>query len=277
MTGHVYIQTALKTNRTFLKKSFFTAPFKVADITENKKSETLRLMLMSSSPGILDGDDYHIKIELVERSSLELETQSYQRLFAMEKGASQNMEVHLGANSSFTFLPHPTVPHAGSYFKAKNKIFLTEGCNLVWGEVLTCGRKLRGEAFCFNLYHSITEIFLNNKLVIKENLLIKPASINVSAIGQLEGYTHQATLIYLNETAIINDLMPSISEWLNAQSEITVGISMLPVNSLIIRLLGNKAEQLHNCLKTIAKQLSAEANMTLSPENNALKVTANAS
>ena len=255
MISHLDIQTALRGDITFLEKAYCTQPFKIANITENKKDETLQLMLMNSSPGILDGDEYEMKIRLAKECSLQLTTQSYQRLFAMKNGASQKMEVHLEQSAFFCFIPHPVVPHETSSFIAKNKIFISDDCSLIWGEVLTCGRKLNGEIFKFSKYHNVTEIFLNNKLVIKENLLINPSMINVNAIGQLEGFTHQATLIYVNENFSISELIKSISEFLSTHNEIAFGVTAAPINGLIIRLLGQKAEQLHNCLKMIADKI----------------------
>ncbi len=252
MIAELHIQTALRNNITFLKKAYCTTPFKIANITEDKKHKTLNLMLMSSSPGILDGDEYEIKIEVEKDCALNLQTQSYQRLFNMKVGALQNMEVHLQDGASFCFIPHPSVPHESSIFTAKNKIFLSNNCDLIWGEVLTCGRKLSGEVFLFSKYHNVTEIFLNNKLIIKENLLVQPSLVDVNAIGQLEGYTHQATLIYLNEKAAVKTLIKAITEFLSAQNEIAFGITAAPKNGIIIRLLGYKAEQLFDCLKTIA-------------------------
>ena len=253
MIAELHIQTALRGNITFLEKAYCTTPFKIADITEDKKDRTLRLMLMSSSPGILDGDEYKIKIEVAKDCSLHLQTQSYQRLFNMKVGASQNVEVHLQEGASFCFIPHPSVPHESSVFDARNKIFLSNNCDLIWGEVLTCGRKLSGEVFLFSKYHNVTEIFLNNKLIIKENLLVQPSLVDVNAIGQLEGYTHQSTLIYLNEKAAIKPLIKEITEFLSTQNEIAFGITSASKNGLIIRLLGYKAEQLFDCLKTISE------------------------
>ncbi|MEO6328954.1 MAG: urease accessory protein UreD [Ginsengibacter sp.] len=253
MTAELDIQAALRNNITFLEKAYCTTPFKIANITENKKDNTLRLMLMSSSPGILDGDVYNIKIHVAKHCSLHLQTQSYQRLFNMKVGASQNMEVHLEEGASFWFIPHPSVPHESSIFAAKNKILLSDNCDLIWGEVLTCGRKLSGEVFLLSKYHNVTEIFLNNKLIIKENLLVQPSVVNVNLIGQLESYTHQATLIYLNEKASIKILIKEITAFLSIQNEIIFGITAAPVNGLIIRLLGYKAEQLFDCLKTISE------------------------
>lgn len=257
MISRLQIETGTRENKTFLKNCFFTTPFKVANITENRSENCLHLMLMTSSPGILDGDEYQLSIELSERSCLKLHTQSYQRLFNMKKGATQSMKVYMKKNTSFCYLPHPSVPHESSDFVATNKIFLAGGCELIFGEVLTCGRKLSGEKFKFSRFHNVTEIFLNERLIIKENLLVQPAKINVQAIGQFEGFSHQASLIYLNEVVKVNGLISEINELLLVEQNICFGVSALPVNGIVVRLLGHKAEQLHNILQTIADFINA--------------------
>lgn len=264
MIADLHIQTAHVKNITYLKNCYCTTPFKVANITEDKKDPTLRLMLMSSSPGILDGDEYRLKIELEESASLQLHTQSYQRLFSMKQQATQQMEVILAKGSSFCFIPHPAVPHEHSNFTARNKIFLSDNCSLIFGEILTCGRKLNGEVFLFSKHHTVTEIFINNHLIIKENLLMQPATINLNTIGQWQGYTHQASLIYLDEKADIKFLIAGVKELMLSQNDISMGITAAPANGIIVRLLGQKAEQLFDCLKMIAGYL---------PQNNQLKPT----
>lgn len=262
MISNLHIHTAWANDITYLKKCYCTSPLRVANITEDKKDPTLHLMLTSSSPGILDGDEYGLKIDLKENCSLQLHTQSYQRLFTMKQQASQKMEVSLEKNAAFCFIPHPTVPHELSNFTARNKFFLADNCSLIFGEVLTCGRKLNGEVFLFSKYHTITEIYINNKMVIKENVLMHPATIDVNAIGQLQGYTHQASLIYLNENADIKKMIVRVKEMLSSQKNLSMGITAAPVNGLILRLLGQKAEALFDCLKTIASCL---------PQTNQLK------
>ena len=136
MIAKMRIVAALRDGITFLKQGYHTPPFKVANITEDKKSPKLELMLMCSSPGILDEDEYEMNIALEENCYLQLHTQSYQRLFNMKKGATQKMEIHLRKGTSFVYLPHPAVPHEDSIFTATNKIYLSDGCTLTWGEVL---------------------------------------------------------------------------------------------------------------------------------------------
>ena len=251
MTSTLHIQTALVDNKTMLKRGYCTTPFKIANITEDKNGKTLQLMLMSSSPGILDGDAYHIKIDLGENSSLQLFTQSYQRLFQMCRGASQQMDIHLEVGATLYYIPHPVVPHRKSDFKVSSNIFLSNDCSLVLGEIITCGRVINNEIFKFTRYHSVTKIYINNKLVIKENLLLEPLIKDVTVMGQWENYTHQASLIYLNEKAEVKILAKNVNDLLQAEEGITYGISLAPVNGLIIRILGRKAEQLYNCLQLV--------------------------
>ncbi len=248
MNAQLHLLVGERKACSYLEQAYFTTPFKVANITEDKTGHELHLMLMSSSPGILDGDVYDIKIEVKKNCSLQLYTQAYQRLFTMQKGASQQMNVTIGPGASFVFLPHPSVPHEQSIFTSRNNFYLSKNCHFVYGEVLTCGRKLNGEAFLFSKYHSINQIYLNNKLVIRENLLMQPSGINLHAIGQLEGYTHQASLIYLHESADTKKIQEDMLQLLLTEKNIEYGVTVAPVNGIIIRLLGHGAEQLHKLL-----------------------------
>ena len=150
MNAQLHIQVANRDRHSYLKQAFFNTPFKVANITEDKSAQQLQLMLMSSSPGILDGDVYEIKIDVEKSSSLQLHTQAYQRLFHMKQGAKQQLTLHLADDSEFRFLPHPSVPHEQSIFTTHNNFYLGNNCQFIFGEVLTCGRKLNGEVFLFS-------------------------------------------------------------------------------------------------------------------------------
>jgi urease accessory protein len=181
----------------------------------------------------------------------------------MKQGATQQLTVQLADDSAFCFLTHPTVPHEQSIFTTHNNFYLSNNHQFIFGEVLTCGRKLNGEVFLFSKYHSITQIFINNKLVIKENLLMQPSFINVHAIGQLESFTHQASMIYLQPNVDCKILQSTIIELLSTEKNMELGITAAPVNGLIIRLLGHGAAQLYNCLQRVAVILQTQTIKTL--------------
>ncbi|MFL5745847.1 MAG: urease accessory protein UreD [Niastella sp.] len=252
MKANLHIQTAARNGITYLKESYFTPPFKVANITEDKKAGPLHLMLMCSSPGVLEGDDYHVKINIEANCHLHLHTQSYQRLFPMKHGARQVTEVYLQKGATFVYIPHPAVPHKQAAFTAVNKIYLQDNNRLIWGDVLTCGRKLNGERFDFIKYHNITDVYIQGRLIIKENLLVQPGVVDLHTIGQWEGFSHQASLIILDKPGTISQIYEPVITWLQQQNDIAFGISTPTEAAIIIRILGNKAEPLFHCLTGIA-------------------------
>lgn len=252
LDNHLHIIAGYKNERTFLEYCFCKQPFKLANITEDKAGDLLRLMITSSSPGILDNDNYSVKVEVESNAKVYLITQGYQRIFTMANKASQLMNVEVKNNASFCFLPHPNVPHERSSFSSINNIYLNRHHHLLWSDIITCGRKLSGEVFKFSRYHNITNVLLNHKLVVKENVLLEPLIRNVHALGQLEGYTHQSTLLFINDKANMKKISAACNEILFGVEEITFGISMLPVNGLIIRILGHKGEQLFDLNNKIA-------------------------
>ncbi len=250
MIASLQITTAWK-NRSLLAQAFYTSPFKVADITEDPAAGILQLMLMNTSPGILEGDQYKMDIKVGAGSMLHLQTQSYQRIFTMQQGARQIMEVTIDNHASFIFLPHPTVPHKGSVFTAENTICLSAGATLLWSEIITCGRKGCGEIFSFSKYHSRTNIYRNGKIVLKENILLEPAKTPVHSIGQWESYTHQASLVYLHEETDMAAVITALHQLLASVPGICYGISQAPVNGLLVRMLGHSAEPLHDLCKQL--------------------------
>jgi urease accessory protein len=88
--------------------------------------------------------------------------------------------------------------------------------------------------------------------VIRENVLLEPLITDVLALGQLEGYTHQSTLLFINDKVGTEKISAHCNEILSGGKDIAFGISGLPVNGLIIRVLGYKAEQLFDLNNKIA-------------------------
>jgi urease accessory protein len=258
MISELKIVTGHRSGATYLQEGYYTRPFKLADIGAYRTDKTLCLMLMSASPGMLDGDDYRIDITVSAGTRLQLQTQAYQRLYSMQQGACQQIKVQVQQGAAFSYVPHPVVPHANAAFEGHNRIYLEEDSRLVWGEILTCGRKLCGEAFQFRLFHNITELFFRGKLILKDNLLLQPERINVYATGQMEGFTHQATLIYADTRADATPVADRLLELLAPETGLAYGISQTAGPAIVLRILGHGAEQLFNCLRRMEAVLWEE-------------------
>ncbi|NLA63888.1 MAG: urease accessory protein UreD [Bacteroidales bacterium] len=246
------LRTGLR-EQTILKDVYFTTPFNLVEVRENKKNPLLEMMVMSSSPGLLNDDFYDITIEVIDDTSLNLQTQSYQRIHVSETGTNQNMRVWVGENAYFSFAPHPTVPHKGARYKAKNTIHIKDSSTLLWSEILTCGRKYMAqeEQFLFKKHHAITEIYQEDRLIYKDNLYIVPEEINLKEFGQYEGYTHQGSLFFIIPDVDVTERMEEISNRLSEEEGISYGISKVLDNAYVLRVLGNEGEQLYRLFTDI--------------------------
>ncbi|MFL9829748.1 urease accessory protein UreD [Flavobacterium sp. ST-87] len=252
MISKVSIEAEVKNGLTQLKSAFFNTPFKVVDIREDKKNPLLELILMSSSPGVLDEDELYFDFTLHENSQMEFTTQSFQRLFTMEKSAFQETNVTLKTNSFLCYLPHPCVPHKGSSFKSSNTIYLEKNASVLWGEIFTCGRKLKEEVFEFKQFQPLTKIYQENRLVFFENLYLKPSESNPVNLGQYEGFTHQLSVVFLNESCDVKNLKKQLDTYLEDKNCV-FGISETPTNGLVVKILHDKAEKLLSWMREMTK------------------------
>jgi urease accessory protein len=250
MKSSLQIQAGLRNGRTILQDCFHAQPFKIMNISGHSKD--LHLMLMSASPGLLEGDEHHLEIRVLEGAALCLETQAYQRFFAMEEGATQQLDVHLEQQASFSFLPHPAVPHAGARVHCINNFHLAKRSSLLWGEVLTCGRKGSGERFRFTSYRSRTQVWYDSRLLFREVISMEPATMDLDARGLYEGYSHQANLLCIDERIPPATLLDTLQPMLNDAEGLLCGISALPAAGVLIRMLGQGAEQLYEHLQSLA-------------------------
>lgn len=265
MRSTLQITAGYKNRRTYLKESFCSQPFKLCNITEDRTKSLMRLMIMSSSSGVLDNDNFEINIEVDEEAKLQLSTQAYQRLFSMQNGARQTINIYLKNNATFCYLPHPCVPHKASVYYGINNIYLCNNHCMLWSDIVTCGRKLCNEEFEFTCFQNVTSVFIEGKLVIKEKIFLEPLKRSISVIGQMEQFTHQSSLLYLNNKMKIECFMQECSELLSAIEGIEFGISELPVKGFMVRMLGHKGEQLfdlHNRLASIiTEKLEVKSNL----------------
>ncbi|RDC62858.1 urease accessory protein UreD [Adhaeribacter pallidiroseus] len=269
MIGELTFTVANRTGKSFLGQAYCTHPFKIAPVGEHPENPTLYLMIRSSSPGVLDNDHYKINIHLNSGSRLHLQTQSYQRIFKMDNGARQEMVVNLAAKSYFCFIPHPVVPHENSRFYSHTVINMAEESRLVWGEIITCGRKLSGEAFKFTSLHTILKIYNGDRLIFKDQLLLCPGTTRLQNLGLYEDYSHQANLVLLPAGPDAATLLELVQEYFLKINNVAVGLTEIASNGILIRILGTSGEQLFSCLQEISALLLeniAGSEILLSPE-----------
>jgi len=259
MVSTLKIEIEERDGESFLRDAYVTQPFRIMPVGQYKSDGASYLMIMSSSPGILSGDTYDIQVNIKENARLQLQSQSYQRLFNMEGSAAQIMNVKMEKGTSFSYVPHPVVPHEDSTFKSHNKISLDDDCDLTISEIITCGRKHHGETFKYTHFQNLLEIYHHDRLILKDNVLLRPDIMPLSAMGLLEDYTHQGTFVYLNtKNEEVKEHIESFFNELEALENVTFGISELEANGFVIRILGHGGEQMFDFFRKVQDVLWEE-------------------
>jgi urease accessory protein len=249
MDSHLNIIAGFKSGKSYIKDLYVSLPFRCVSVGQRKDDNKLYQMIMSSSPGILDGDHYHLDISLEKGASMQLQSQSYQRLFNMKDEALQEINILMDDETSFAYVPHPVVPHEDSNFKSKAKINIGKNSQIIISEIITCGRKHYGEVFKLKRFQNLMEIYHDNKLIIKDNVLIQPDLIPINIIGNLEQYTHQGTLIFYStkENVEKDELIQTIIDHSEQfKDEMKIGVSAMEENGFVVRALGHGGEVMFN-------------------------------
>lgn len=270
------MESAIKVNaereghKTVLKESYHSAPYKLTYYGSPTFHEHLEMIIMSASPGVMDGDILTIDVHAKEEAELKVFTQSFNKVHPMKEGATQLTTVHVDNDAILQYIPHPITPFKDSIFLAKNEIHLQKEGVLIWGDIICSGRVHMKESFVFTQLHSITKIFRNGKLIFIDNQYLSPAKQPIQKMLFFEGYTHQATLLFSSSFA--KDLKLELDEILAQEYEdITYGFTQAADDVVIFRALGNNGELLYDFLLMLGQLCWEFSQHKISEKNQASK------
>jgi len=251
MESEIKLSVCVEGGKTLLKDSYYNAPYKVVHYGSQRSNKHIELIIMSSSPGIMDEDHLNIDIDVADQAHLHLYSQSYNKLHPMKHGASQRTVVHVGHQALLQYIPHPITPFKDSIFTTVNHVHLQSGATLLWGDIICAGRIHRNEIFEFQKMHSTTKIYREGQLLYIDNQVLKPKEQPIDKLLFHEGHTHQATLIFASEYA--SEFKKELDEIFRSEyHDITFGFTRCAHDMILFRALGDNGDLLYNFLKTIA-------------------------
>ena len=232
-----------------MENSFADVPYKLMHYG-NKNLQTqehLEMMIMCSSPGVMDDDSLSVKIHCKEGASMKLFTQSYGKLHPMTKGARQSTQVKTEPRSLLCYIPQPVTPFKNSLFHASAEIKTDETSHLIWGDIISGGRIHSGERFEFTKIHNQTKLYINNELIFYDNQLLEPLTQPIEGVLFFEGYSHQGTLLLVSREA--GKFKNELDEMLKEQFvDMQYGFTQCHKNALVIKMLGNSGEAVHSLM-----------------------------
>lgn len=249
--GKLHLVFGARDERSYIKQRYYSAPFNVAALPRSRNDKTLEVVFMSSAPGILDGDDYDIRLRSESGSRVKLGGQAYQRLLKMKSGSRQHQRIDMDDDAVLSFIQHPLVPHEGSDFSGESTLQVGDGCLLLFSEIITCGRLGRGERFAFKRLRNSTSLRHNERLLFKDNVILEPSSMDLESIGNLEGYTHQGMLLACDTRGDEGSLLEAACrEYLNSD-QFLLGVSRPAPTLVVVRALGKSGETMYDAFKQL--------------------------
>lgn len=243
------IQIELQANddsKTYIKSLLSKAPFLIqkAMYPDSDYPHFAHIYMMSSSGGILQGDEQKINVMMGKNSTARITTQSATKIYKMEDGyASQYIDIHSQEGSYLEFVPHQIIPFKSSRFYQEVNLEVENNAVLIYSEIISSGRIASGEKFDFDLCFLRTSAHRNGRMLFTDvmNLSHKDKVHFESIFGGKDVFS----TIY-----IIGDSIPveMITDKINLAVQNTsflASCSTLPHNSgIIVRILADTVSEI---------------------------------
>lgn len=238
------ITTIFKEGKTEPVDLFYSSPYKLTNYFRLDNGG-IEYMLMSASAGVMAKDNYQIGINLEANSKLVLSAQSFEKIHKMENNQSAKREntINIASNAYLKFIPLPMIPFADSAFNNITQIKLADASSqLIYLDVLSCGRYLRDERFKYRYYKSLVNVYLMGKLVFRDLCVFEPSVDNMECFGLFEGYSHLSNLLLFG--FILSEETKNKIDELITQLQIDAGITAVLGGGYLVRAYANGSEPL---------------------------------
>lgn len=244
------LSTRLCGGRSLVNNLFFTPPFKIlSPFYENyneaftlrklKQQRTIITMILVSA-GIMAGDSQEIRLEVGDGCDVKLESQSFEKIHDMRGGHARRdsfMTVMPGAK--LVYAPLPTIPFANSSFSNRTEVHLDSNSRLYYSDIFSCGRVGLNELFAFRFYESRLKVFMQDRLIFLDNMILDPAAGGLGGLCLFKDFTHYLSLVIIDSDFDI-DSFKSVLASMNSKNLIA-SISALP-HGYCLRALARGSE-----------------------------------
>lgn len=224
MKSELSLKTAVRGRKQIIEDLYFTAPYKV--MTPFYNGDTMEIVQMSASAGMLSGDEYNLSLHIGERSNVIYGSQSYDKVFC-SKGEQtvKNVSIEVRKEAKLIYMPYPIIPFEGSDYRGNTHIQLDPSSLFSYCDIYTCGRVGMGEMFKMNKFRNMLDVYIGDQLVFRDHTYIYPEGFRYQQIGMWGKYTHNGMLyVYHSDKDREEELVEkirSISGEIDGQAGVT--------------------------------------------------------
>ncbi len=241
-------------SKTYIKSLLSKAPFLIqkAIYPDTDFPNFAHIYIMSSSGGILQGDEQKIDVMMGVNSAARITTQSATKIYKMDGGyASQYINIHNQEGSYLEFIPHQIIPYKSSRFYQEVNLEVADSAILIYSEIISAGRIASGEKFDFDLCFLRTSARRNGKMLFTDVM-----SLNQKDKSNLEsvfgGKTIFSTVYIIGNSIQIESIVDKIN-LATKNDSLLASYSSLPYDSgIIVRMLANSVSEIISLTESIS-------------------------
>ena len=248
-TGELVLDIEKKYDKSTAKNIYFKGAFKVMRPVYHDAHSYPCYYLLNPGGGYIDGDTYHMSVNVEEGAGLTLTTQSATKVYKTPTShVYQENIFHLQKNSYLEYLPDALIAYKDAHYIQHNKIYMERGATLIYADILTPGWSPEGDEFSYDTLRLKSEIYLENELVLFDHIKLEPAKEAMEKVGMMEGYTHLGSLLVVGEHAT-EDFVQKLYETLEGSfDKVAFGISKLNVPGFAVRIMGKMTQDIEQVI-----------------------------
>ncbi|MDO5873902.1 MULTISPECIES: urease accessory protein UreD [Paenarthrobacter] len=203
----------------------------------------------------LGADLFVIDVEVGDGAELLLTTQSATKIYRTPRSwAEQRMTIRLGEGARLELVPDQLIAYREARYRQVSHASLHPSSSLVMAEVITPGWSPDGASFAFrelglrNQIHVETEG--GSRLLVLDNLVIRPPLDDVTGVGFMEGFSHVGSLVVVDPRVdqALTDELDRITRDYGAHSGVSLTQSVGGTCGLVLRSLSNSTGELNGLL-----------------------------
>lgn len=195
LQGELDLRFSRRPGRTILKDAYQSPPLKVSRMLYPESREQAVAYLVETSGGMVSGDTYIYRIYLEEGAQVTLIPQSAVKVYPQtkEQDTLQEFTVDIEKGAVLTLQPDTLIPYKDASFTSRTIVRMMKEASIIWGEILTPGRRERREAWAYKKLDTSFTLWIDEQLQCLDRLRLEPDVRHPHEIGILDGSDYYAS------------------------------------------------------------------------------------
>lgn len=252
-TGELDLTFKHDGTRTINGKTYFQGGLKVLRPSYLNASPHPTMFLINLGGGFVDGDRYRMNIHYEKQAHAVLTNQGATIVFkTMEDCVKQYQTFTLDADSFMEYIGDPIIGYTHAKFFQSNQFKLARTATMFYTDILTPGYDKEGRMFKYDYLHLLNEIYVEDTLVVYDNLRLDTQKNEVAHIGYMEGFTHLGSCFYISPH-VNQKCVEAVQEVVEKHISETcrIGVTLLPTHGLTVRILAHSTDVINRIIHEV--------------------------